>query len=161
MSEVNRTPASQGYERKWDQLLSKKNTHYVPEKYQLGIVADYLSQHDITFTTEGEVFCYPIDILGLKRDSTLAIELKSRNVERGIEQATRNADFVDYSFLSVWDTKITNDLTDRISNLSIGLIGVDETVRIYSGPHKTDKQLCSSSSVIKVITNDVRGDSQI
>lgn len=155
MSEVNRSTASQAYAEKWEQLLSREETHYVPEKYQLGIVVDYLSQHDITYTTEGEVFCYPIDILGLKRNSTIAIELKSRNIGRGIEQATRNADFVDYSFLSVWNTNVTTDLIDQVSDLNIGLIGVDESVQIYSGPHQTDKQLCSRSSVIEVITDDV------
>lgn len=155
MSEVNWSSASRAYANKWEESLTQDDTHYVPEKYQLGIVANYLSQHDITYVTEAEVFCYSIDILGLKRDSTIAIELKSRNIGRGVEQAKRNADFVDYSFLSIWDRNVTNDLLGRVADLNIGLIGVDELARIYSGPSKTDKQLCSHSSVIEVITDDV------
>lgn len=155
MIDGNCSSASQAYANEWEQSFSQEDTHYVPEKYQLGIVADYLSKHDIIYTIEGEIFCYPIDILALKRNSTIAIELKSGNIRRGIEQAKRNADFIDYSFLSIWETDVTNNLLDRVTDLNIGLIGVDESVRIYSGPYKTDKQLCSHSRIIEVITDDV------
>lgn len=157
MSQTPTDSASEAYTRKWEEALERDDSYYVPEKYQLGIVTDYLDRHDISYATEGEIFCYPIDIVAAKHDTTLSIELKSRNVGKGIEQACRNADYVDYSFLSVWDSDITDTLIDRVTELDIGLIGVDETVRIYSPPSKNSQQLCKRSSVFELI-EDVRGD---
>ncbi|WP_458190341.1 hypothetical protein [Haladaptatus sp. NG-WS-4] len=161
MSKTNSTPLSAVYTQKWEESLDQSDSYYVPEKYQLGIVADYLTTHDVTYTTEGEVFCYPIDVLGVKRNSTIAIELKSRNTNRGIEQAQRNSDFVDYSFLSVWDSRVTEQLLNRVMPLDIGLIGIGEAVHVYSSPRKTDKLLCSRENVINVVTDDVRSDPSI
>lgn len=158
MSNVNQESASRRYAEKWQETLDREQSYYVPEKYQLGIVADYLSKHEISYTTEGEIFCYPIDILAVKRGTTIAIELKSRNIGSGIEQAQRNTDFVDYSFLSLWDDNITDSVLDRIADLNIGLLGIDGSVTVYSGPTKTGQELCKRSSVIETILDDVRGD---
>jgi hypothetical protein len=161
MSKVNEESASRRYAEKWQETLDRDESYYTPEKYQLGIVTEYLSKHDITYTTEGEVFCYPIDILAVKRGSTIAIELKSRNVGSGIEQAQRNTDYVDYSFLSLWDDDITESVLKRVCDLDIGLLGVGETVTVYSGPSQTGQELCKRSSVIETILDDVRGDPPI
>ncbi|WP_424016227.1 hypothetical protein ACOZ4N_00220 (plasmid) [Halorientalis pallida] len=157
MSQTPLDSASEAYTRRWAEALENDESYYVPEKYQLGIVTDYLDRHEISYTTEGDIFCYPIDIVAAKRDTTLAIELKSRNVGKGIEQACRNADYVDYSFLSVWESNVTETLIDRVADLDIGLIGVDDRVRIYSPPSKNSQQLCKRSSVFELI-DDVRSD---
>jgi len=161
MSKVDHDSASRRYAKKWQETLDRDESYYIPEKYQLGIVVNYLSRHGVTYTTEGEIFCYPIDILAVKRGSTIAIELKSRNVGAGIEQAQRNTDYVDYSFLSLWDDDITDELLSRVSDLNIGLLGVGETVTVYSGPSQTGQELCKRSSVIETILDDVRGDPPI
>lgn len=158
MSQVNSQSAFRLYAEKWKETFETGTTQYLPEKYQLGIVTAYLADHDVTYTTEADIFCYPIDILAVKRETTIAIELKSRNVGRGIEQAERNADFVDYSFLSIWDDDVTDAILDRVADLDIGLFGIDHDVTCYSGPSQTGKQLCSTDSVIETILDDVRGD---
>lgn len=158
MSKVNQGSASRRYAEKWQETLDRNGSYYIPEKYQLGIVTEYLAKHDITYTTEGEIFCYPIDILAVKRGSTIAIELKSRNVGTGIEQAQRNTDYVDYSFLSLWDDDVTEGVLKRVRDLNIGLLGVGESVTVYSGPSQIGQELCKRSSVIETILDDVRGD---
>ena len=155
MSKVNKGSASRRYAKKWQETLDQDRSYYVPEKYQLGIVADYLRKHDISYTTEGKIFCYPIDILAVKRGTTIAIELKSRNIGTGIEQAQRNTDYVDYSFLSLWDDDITDSVLDRVQDLNIGLFGVGDSVTVYSGPTRTGQELCKKSSVIDIILDDV------
>ena len=158
MPEMQAPVASEAYEEKWEQLLEQNESYYVPEKYQLGIVTDFLDAHEIEYTTEAEVFCYPLDLVAVKRETTIAIELKSRNVSRGVEQALRNSDYVDYSYLSVWEQKITDDLVDQFDDLPIGLIGVDQGVRVYSGPAKTSQQLCKRESIFQLVDSDVRSD---
>lgn len=158
MSETSLSTASKAYEQRWEKLLAENESYYVPEKYQLGIVTDFLESHDIAYTTEGEVFCYPLDVVAVKRETTIAIELKSRNVGKGIEQALRNSDFVDYSYLSVWEEKVTEDLVNRVDELDIGLIGVDQGVRVYSGPVQTPQQLCKREDIFELVDPDVRSD---
>jgi len=161
MSEADSTSELQQYEQRWEDLLAQEGSYYTPEKYQLGLVADFLKQHGVSYTTEGEVFCYPIDVLGVKRGTTIAIELKSRNIKKGIQQAQRNTDFVDYSFLSVWENRATETLLSKVEDLDIGLLAVDDDISVYSGPEKTSQSLCKRSNIIETILNDVRGNPPI
>ncbi|WP_123619198.1 hypothetical protein [Halorubrum sp. CSM-61] len=149
------------YESLWAEQLEESHSYYVPEKYQLGILTHFLDQQDIEYVTEGRIFCYPIDILAINGDSTMAIELKSGKIVRGIEQASRNTDFVDHSFLAVWEEDIDSDLVEEVSNLSIGLMGIGNSVELISLPCKTGKQLCSKENVISTVKNHVRSDSSV
>ena len=158
---IQNSVSSIEYGKLWDEVLSQETDHYVPEKYQLGIIAEFLSQQDIPFITEGRVFCYPIDVLALQNGSTISIEMKSKNVGRGIEQAHRNTDFVDYSFLSVWDEDISDELLEQVSELPIGLMGIGDSVEIYSLPTQTGQQLCSSERVVELIESHVRSHNSI
>ncbi|WP_092700599.1 hypothetical protein [Halovenus aranensis] len=161
MSKTNPLSARQQYTKRWQDVLDQEDSYYTPEKYQLGIVADYLKNNQVTYTTEGEIFCYPIDILGVKRGTTIAIELKSRDIKRGVEQAQRNSDFVDYSFLSIWNDRVSDELISEIEDLNIGLIGIEEDVTVYSGPENSGQELCKRSSVIETILDDVRSDTPL
>lgn len=161
MSEVQPTSATEEYEERWADLKEKGSEYYTPEKYQLGIVMDFLDSQDVTYITEGQVYCYPIDILAEHRGKTMAIELKSGDIARGIEQARRNADFVDHSFLSIWESDVTDELLEEVSDLPIGLIGVDTDVQIYSSPSTKTERLCDSSYVIDVIEDNVRSKSPV
>lgn len=136
------------YDRHWEQAAEEHGHQYIPEKYQLGIVADYLRERGMTYTTEAQVFHYPIDILAVDDKQTVAIELKSRNVSRGIEQALRDADLVERSYLAVWDNRVTEQLIDDINEQPIGLLGVDEDVTMYSEAEPTTKQLCSDNHIV-------------
>lgn len=161
MSEVQPTGATEEYEERWAIRQERDSKYYTPEKYQLGIVTDFLDSQDVIYITEGQVYCYPIDILAEHQGKTMAIELKSGDIARGVEQARRNADFVDHSFLSIWESDITDNLLDKVSDLSIGLIGVDTNVQIYSSPSMKAERLCDKSYIIDVIQNDVRSKSPI
>jgi len=134
---------------------------FVPEKYQLGILTDYLDAHGFDYTTEGRVFCYPIDILCARRETTVAIEMKSDKVSRGIEQAWRNSDFVDFSYLAVWEQRITNSLIERVEDTPVGLFAISEDVEQLSLPKKTDEQLCSRGMVFSSIEDHVRNDTSV
>lgn len=149
------------YESLWAEQLGESHSYYVPEKYQLGILTHFLDQQDITYVTEERIFCYPIDVLAVHGDSTIAVELKSGKIDRGIEQACRNTDFVDHSFLAVWEQDIDSELVEEISELSIGLMGVGNSVELISLPSKTGKQLCSKENVISTVENHVRSDSSV
>lgn len=149
------------YTQRWNESVEAGNKQYVPEKYQLGIIADFLKQHNIKFITEGQVFCYPIDILCTKGETTIAIEMKSKNVSRGIEQARRDADFVDYAFLAVWDHQITDELIQSVEDLPIGLMSVGERVNVVSGPSKTAQQLYRSDDIVELVNQDVRNNSSV
>jgi hypothetical protein len=134
---------------------------YVPEKYQLGLLTDYLKSHGFEYVTEGRVFCYPIDILCVRQETTVAIEMKSGKLSRGIEQAWRNSDFVDFSYLAVWEDRINESLLEAVSDKPIGLLAVDDEVKQISPPSKTAVQLCSRNSVLSTVLEDVRDDTSV
>ncbi|ELK55159.1 hypothetical protein D320_06103, partial [Haloferax sp. BAB-2207] len=145
----------------WVESCENETKQYVPEKYQLGIIADYLQEQNIEFGTEQRIFCYPIDIVGVRNGETYAIEMKSGDLSRGLEQAHRDASFVDYSYLSVWDDRVSESLVEQAENLPIGLMSVGERVEILVEAEKSTQQLCSRENVIKLINGDVRDDASV
>ena len=144
-----------------EQELESDRDFYLPEKYQLGILTDYLNSHEFDYITEGRVFCYPIDLLCVRGKTTVAIEMKSGKVSRGIEQAWRNSDFVDFSYLAVWSEQITDSLLDDVSETPVGLLSINSSVKQVSNPQSTSKQLCSKDSIISTVKKDVRDDTPI
>lgn len=134
---------------------------YVPEKYQLGILTTYLEKHGFDYTTEGRVFCYPIDILCARKGTTVAIEMKSDDVSRGIEQAWRNSDFVDFSYLAVWQERITESLIERVEDTPVGLFSISGDVEQLCSPRLTGEQLCSRDAIFSSIEENVRDDNSI
>lgn len=140
---------------------STRDDFYLPEKYQLGILTDYLDTHGFKYTTEGRVFCYPIDLLCARKGATVAIEMKSGKVKRGIEQAWRNSDFVDFSYLAVWEELITDSLIETVEDTPVGLFAISESVEQICSPRKTAEQLCSRDVVFSSIQDDIRDDSSL
>lgn len=120
------------YTERWTTNRGAHDEQYVPEKYQLGIVVDFFQTAGIDYATEKSIFSYPIDVLCVNGDETLAIELKSRNIGKGIDQALRDSDFVDFAFLAVWAGDVSENLVERVAELPIGLMAVDESVEILS-----------------------------
>lgn len=143
------------YAERWTESHEERDEQYVPEKYQLGIITDFLDSLGINHSTEEPLFSYPIDILCENDGETIAIEMKSRNVGKGIQQALRNSDYVDFSFLAIWEKDLTEGILDRVSELPIGLLVVDESVRIVSSPMKTAQQLCRRRKVIEIVKGNV------
>lgn len=128
---------------------------YISEKYQLGIVAHFLREKGIKFTTEASIYSTRIDILGIQRDTTLAIELKSQDVGRGIRQAKRNCLLVNYSFLSMWANDITNETIDRVADSPIGLLSIDDGVKCLSPPTKCDSNVHAKRRARNSVFNDI------
>ena len=149
------------YTRRWDESVEQHSDQYIPEKYQLGIIAEYLRSEGVEFTTEARVFSYPIDILALDDGDTVAIEMKSKDVTRGIEQARRDADVVDYSYLAVWEDRVTEDLVERVEDLSIGLMSIDESVTVLSEADTIAQQLCRKEQIVQKVVPDVRNHSAV
>lgn len=149
------------YAEKTTETITDDSSYYLPEKYQLGILTEWFSRHEVSYTTEAEVFCYPIDVLASKYETTVAIELKSRNIGKGIDQALRNSDFVDYSYLSVWESDVTDALLTRVANEPIGLLGIDEDVIFHSYARESPQQLCTKSNVLSLIRDNVRGNTSV
>lgn len=107
---------------------------YWTEKYQLGIVTDFLREKGIEYATEVPIYSKRIDVIGLQRNQILAIELKSQDFKQGIQQAERNSKLVDYSFLCVWSEGVTEHLIERVDKLDIGLFAVNNQVKCLSPP---------------------------
>ena len=145
----------EGYAHRWAVSRDNPEEQYVPEKYQLGIVTDFLRSAGIEYATEQSVFSYPIDVLCINEDETIAIELKSRNVGKGIKQTLRDSDYVDYAFLAVWAEDASESLVERVFDLPIGLMAVGESVEILSTPEKTAQQLCRRSMITGLVTGNV------
>lgn len=141
--------------------LGEHSDFFIPEKYQLGILTDHLKTNDFEYTTEGRIFCYPIDILCARNETTVAIEMKSQKVNRGIEQAWRNADFVDFSYLAVWEERITDALVNNVDETPVGLLAVSESVKQVCPPRKTTQQLCGRDAVFSSIENYVRDNTSV
>ncbi|CQH55203.1 uncharacterized protein HHUB_2198 [Halobacterium hubeiense] len=152
---MSQTEIVKHYNERWTADQDETEEQYVPEKYQLGIVVDFLETLGIDHATEQSIFSYPIDVLCANGDETIAIELKSRNVGKGIQQALRNSDYVDFSFLAVWEKDVTDRLLERVSDLPIGLLAVGADVEIVSSPDKTAQQLCRRGKVIELVKGDV------
>ena len=140
----------------WNAAEESVSKRYVPEKYQLGILTDFLDKTGAEYESEVKIVSYPIDIVALRGESIITIEMKSRNVSRGIEQARRNSDFVDFSFLALWESDITDGILERAHELPIGLLAVGESVKIVSFPTKTEKQLYPRSDVLRIVNENVR-----
>jgi hypothetical protein len=84
--------------------------------------------------------------------------MKSGKLGRGVEQAWRNSDFVDFSYLAVWEDRINESLLEAVSDKPIGLFAVDEDIKQVSSPAKTPEQLCSRDMIFSTIREDVRND---
>ncbi|WP_440009173.1 hypothetical protein [Halomicrococcus sp. SG-WS-1] len=149
------------YTQRWVETLKDQDTQYVPEKYQLGILADYLRNEGYEYATEKRVFSYPIDILAIKDEETVAIEMKSKNVGRGVEQAHRDASLVDHAYLAVWDEQISDSLIESVEELPIGLISVGERAEIVVESGDNPQQLCEKENIIELVINDVRDDTAV
>lgn len=134
---------------------------YLSEKYQLGPLRYFLDSEGIDFVVEPVIFSIPIDILGEKEGNTYAIELKTRDFKRGIEQAMRNTSFVDYSYLSVYERCVTDHLLDRVEELPIGLLSVSSSVEHLSSPECNSPSQHAKSRVREVVTDDVRKHSPV
>lgn len=129
---------------------------YLSEKYQLGPLRYYLNDEDIDFVIEPVIFSLPIDILGVKKDITYSIELKTKDFKRGIEQATRNTSFVDYSYISVYEQCVTEHLLERIEDSPVGLLSVSDSVEPLFPPERNTPSQHAKSRVLEVVNNDVR-----
>lgn len=129
---------------------------YWPEKYQVGIVSHYLYEEGIDFVTEASLYSIPVDILGYDGDDTYAIELKTRDFSRGIRQAERNLLYTDYSYLSVWEENVTENLIERIDDSSVGLLSIAENTECLSLPRRNTPSQHARKRVIEKVLNDDR-----
>lgn len=100
---------------------------YTPEKYQLGIITDYLKKNKFKFSTEVSMYSIPIDIAYIDGNDIITIELKSKDVKKGLAQAQRNLLYVDYSYLAVWSSNLSETSIDKFQSSDVGLISVDDT----------------------------------
>lgn len=152
---MSRAKIVEEHAERWEATREEQEEQYIPEKYQLGILTAFLDDLGVQYATEQSIFSYPIDVLCVNGEETMAIEMKSRNIGKGIDQALRNADYVDFSFLAIWEEDLTETLIDRVSDLPIGLLAVGEGVTIASGPDKTAQQLYSNAEVIELVESSV------
>jgi hypothetical protein len=128
---------------------------YWPEKYQLGIVAEYLEEEGFEFITESRLYSVPVDILATDGEETVSIELKTKDFKRGIQQAKRNQTLVDYSYLSFWEEYVTEDLVNRADRCDIGLLSVGNHVKCLSTPAKNETSDHATSRINESILRDV------
>jgi hypothetical protein len=128
---------------------------YWPEKYQLGIITHYLRDENISYVVEPTLFSIPIDVLGARNGEAYAIELKTKDFKRGIEQAERNTSFVDYSYLAVYKERVTEDLISRLDDSPAGLFSVGEHVECLSPPSRNTPSKHARASVLDCVTNHV------
>lgn len=128
---------------------------YWSEKYQLGILTDFLRKKGIQYITEASAYSVRMDLACVQRDTTFSIELKSRDFGRGISQAERNCTMVDYSFLSVYEEQVTENLVERVDSLPIGLLSVDNRVKCLSPPDKNKPSNYARSRVRELVLKDV------
>jgi hypothetical protein len=129
---------------------------YWPEKYQLGIVKEYLHEKGVDYTTEATLYSIPVDILGFDGNDTYAIELKTQDFGRGIRQAQRNTSFTDYSYMAVWEENISEKLLDRMEELDIGLLSVGVGVKCLSSPIQNQPNNHAREIVIERVSDNVR-----
>lgn len=129
---------------------------YWSEKYQLGILTHYLRDQEIDYKTEANLYSIPIDIIGVRRDTTISIEMKTRDFKHGIEQAERNTSFVDFSYLSVWDEFVTDGLIQRVQTSPIGLFSVGDRVKCLSSPTRNHPSSYVKAKVKEQVVQHVR-----
>lgn len=128
---------------------------YLSEKYQLWILEDYFEQKGYDCAFEVNLYSIPIDIIAKRKPETVAIEMKSQNSKRGIEQAQRNQRFVDKSYLSVWEVNVTDRLIKRAEGLDVGLLSVGDEVKQLSEPTLSDPNPYARERAIKRVENEV------
>ena len=134
---------------------------YWPEKYQLGFVRKYLHEKEVEFVTEPYLFSIPIDILGVRDGEVFAVELKTKNFKKGIAQADRNRSFADYSYLSVWEKRVTEGLISRIEEKEVGLLSIGERVKCLSPPNKNQPSDHAKIRAMEEVIDNVRKHSPI
>ncbi|WP_336361809.1 hypothetical protein [Haladaptatus sp. ZSTT2] len=124
---------------------------YISEKYQLGIIVEFLNENKIKFATEQLVYSIPIDIIGYDGTNVISIELKTKDFGRGLAQAERNTAYVDHSYLSVWKSNLTEGLIERVDETSIGLLAIDEDVEVVSTPMKNTPNSYARKKVKNIV----------
>lgn len=124
---------------------------YEPEKYQLGIVIEYLRKNNIQFETEAILYSIPIDILAVDSGEVIAIELKTKDIKKGLTQAERNLEYADYSYLSVWKSNVSDRLIERLHETKIGLMGIEADVEVLSPADKNIPNEYAKANAKKLI----------
>lgn len=128
---------------------------YLDEKYQLGILTDYLESSHFIYKTEVEMYSIPIDVVAEKSDEIYSIELKTKDFKRGIAQAQRNTQYSNYSYLSVWDSMLTENLIKRVDKLDIGLLSIDNSVECVSDPARVEPNEYAKSKIRRKLDNEI------
>lgn len=128
---------------------------YVSEKYQLGILIDYLDRQGFDYVREGMLYGISIDTIGYNGDSVYTFECKTKDFKRGIYQATRNLDFADHSYLVVWENRLSERLADRIKDEDIGLISVDNEANVIVEAPENSPNNFAREEAKKLITEHV------
>lgn len=99
---------------------------YITEKYQLFLMIHHLDEEGLNYSTEVEMYSIPVDLMYVDGDDTIAVEFKTKDFQRGITQAKRNLSYVDFSYLSVWKSYLSENLVERVDDSSLGLIAIDD-----------------------------------
>lgn len=133
--------------------------NYWTEKYQLGIITDFLRSKGMKYSTEVPMYSKRIDIIALQRDRVIAIEMKTRDFKRGISQAKRNTSLADYSYLSVWSEYVTEDLISRVDELDIGLFSISDNVQCLSSPRANNPNRHARSTLRENAEHELRNES--
>lgn len=136
-------------------------SRYISEKYQLGIVLPYLEEKGYQYTTEADLYSIPVDIIGAKEDVTVAVELKSKDFTRGVEQAKRNLSFVDHSYLAMWEERIPERAEKKLNDSKIGLLSVNSDVECLSSPRQSSASEYARKRVLDRINDDIRKQSSL
>ena len=128
---------------------------YISEKYQLGILLPYLRDQGFEYVTEGSMYGIPVDVIGYLSNEIYTFELKTKDFKRGLSQARRNTDYADYSYLVIWEHRLSKDIQDRTENQGIGLIAVDEDVTEVVEPSQNTPNTYAKEEAKKLVTNGV------
>lgn len=129
---------------------------YISEKYQLGMVAEFLREKEIEYITEGVLYSVPIDILGLQNGEVVSIELKSRDIKDGLAQAKRNMMFSDRVYVSVWEDQLSSNRVEDLEKSPIGMIAVEDDVSIVSEAKPINPNQFAKDVAVNVIRDGIR-----
>jgi len=105
-------------------------------------VHEYFQEKNYSIYDEPRLFTRRIDIIAVRRNKVVAVELKMRRWKKAIQQAYLNLRVTDYSYIALPEValgRIDTNMYYEAYNWGIGILSVDGTAKQIMRPKRSKK----------------------
>lgn len=103
----------------------------IAEREMTPLVVSFLEDLDLRTETEVPLLTKRIDVVGFGRDRLVAVELKIRNWQRALVQASMYQLCADEAYVALPQSLCTRLGTQPFQRLGVGVLAVDGTAKVF------------------------------